>query len=268
MAGRHVITSSMTLAQTLPTLLEADELPVVESINAHGRGPVLLVCEHASRAVPQALYGLGLSHTALRSHIAWDIGARDVALALSDLLDAPLIASRVSRLVYDCNRPPTSPSAIPAISERVEVRGNIDLDADHRRARVEAVYTPFHTMVRDKTVSMLREHGQAMRLVTIHSFTPVFMGTMRDAQIGVLHDTDPALARSVEANLREQTAYKTALNEPYSARDGVTHTLAEHGSPLGIESVMLEIRNDLIDTPDKARTMAATLAPALQDSIL
>ena len=81
----------------------------VEIVNRDGAGPVLLLCEHASRHIPQRYGGLGLDADAARSHAAWDPGARDLALELSQALDAPLVAARVSRLVYSgiFNRCPT-----------------------------------------------------------------------------------------------------------------------------------------------------------------
>ena len=45
------------------------------------------------------------------------LGIAGVADRLSDALGAHLIAQRYSRLVVDCNRPPTAESAIPLVSE-------------------------------------------------------------------------------------------------------------------------------------------------------
>jgi predicted N-formylglutamate amidohydrolase len=59
------------------------------------------------------LENLGLGPAELEAHIAWDIGAEAVARALSAKLDASLVLQRYSRLVYDCNRPPEAPDAMP-----------------------------------------------------------------------------------------------------------------------------------------------------------
>ena len=53
------------------------------------------------------------------------------------------------------------------------------------------------------------------------------------------------------------------MNEPYSAADGVAHTLRLHATPYGLANAMLEIRNDLIATPEAAEAMADRLAPCL-----
>ena len=72
-----------------------------------------MTCDHYGRLIPRALGDLGLPESELTRHIAWDIGIAGVAEALSDHLDAHLIAQRYSRLVIDCNRPPGAASSIP-----------------------------------------------------------------------------------------------------------------------------------------------------------
>jgi len=59
------------------SLLAADEPVPFEVYNEIGAAPVLLVCDHASRFIPRALAGLGLSEAELCRHIAWDIGIAD-----------------------------------------------------------------------------------------------------------------------------------------------------------------------------------------------
>jgi predicted N-formylglutamate amidohydrolase len=93
----------------MSSLLLVDEPPAFECVNESGASPFVLLCDHASRRMPRALGTLGLSDDHLASHIAWDIGAADVARALSKKLDAPLVLSGYSRLAIDCNRPLSVP---------------------------------------------------------------------------------------------------------------------------------------------------------------
>ena len=94
-------------------LLGKGDVPPVHEDNAAGASPFLLTCDHYGRLIPRVLGDLGLPADELTRHIAWDIGIAGVADALSKQLDAHLIAQRYSRLVIDCNRPPTAPSSIP-----------------------------------------------------------------------------------------------------------------------------------------------------------
>lgn len=239
------------------TILGPGEGPAAEVINPAGAAPICLVCEHASSFVPAALDHLGVAPGHRRSHAAWDIGALDLACALSQRLNAPLVVSRVSRLVYDCNRPPEAPGAIPERSEIVEVPGNAGLSAGARAARVAEVYAPF----RDLLSATLDRFGAAPALVTIHSFTPVWFGQPRAVELGLLHDSDDRLARAMLA--RAPDGLDARLNAPYSATDGVTHTLRAHAIPRGLQNVMIEVRNDLIADAAGCARMADLLAALL-----
>lgn len=242
-------------------LLAPAERPAAEVINAAGHAPLILVCEHASSFIPAALDGLGLKPEDRLSHAAWDIGARAVAMRLSQMLDAPLVASRVSRLVYDCNRPPEAPDSIPAKSELIVAPANADLDDDARLARVRDVYEPFRSLLAD---TIATHHADAPALVTIHSFTPVYYGVRRDVELGLLHDADDRLARAMFALAPECTVLRTALNEPYGPADGVTHTLKEHALPAGLLNVMIEIRNDFVGDAPGANRIAEVLRAMIE----
>ena len=244
------------------SILLPDEGPVAQLFRADGQAPVLLVCEHASAFIPSSLNDLGLATADRYSHAVWDIGAADLAMALADTLDSPLVMSGVSRLVYDCNRPPEVPDAIPAKSEVIEVPANRDLTPAARAARAAAVYEPFSA----RLFSLLDQAGPRTALVTIHSFTPVYFGKDRPTEIGILHDRDDRLALALATAL-EGCGLRVELNQPYSAKDGVTHTLARHAIPRGLPNVMIEVRNDFLRDPAGIARIAAILAPALDAAI-
>ena len=107
--------------------LVQDDIKFVEVVRPDGRSPIVLVCEHASPYIPASFQDLGVSPAARVSHVAWDLGAMAVARAMSRILDATLVSSQVSRLVYDCNRPPDAPDRMPTHSEAYAVPGNCDL---------------------------------------------------------------------------------------------------------------------------------------------
>ena len=224
-----------------------------EIVNAGGRSDIVLVCEHASAMIPVSLENLGLNPADRESHAVWDPGAAALALRLSELLDAPLLLGRISRLVHDCNRPPDRADAMPARTETIEIPGNRDLTAAERQARTREVYEPFHASLS----AVLDSVSTPPALVTIHSFSPVWFGKRRETRIGLLHDTDPKMAQAMLRAAPE--GVEVVLNEPYSAADGVTHLLKKHGTARGLSSVMIEVRNDLLTTKDAVEKIAATL---------
>lgn len=226
-------------------LIDSSEAPAFTVARADGESDVVLICEHASNTMPQALGTLGLDPAAMESHIAWDIGAAAVAKRLSDALDAALVMQRFSRLVYDCNRPPEADDAYPEQSEVYQVPGNAGLCARDKALRAAALYHPFHGAI-DALIDGRLAAGRDVVLVTVHSFTPVYFGKPRDGVLGVLHDADSRLADAMLAAAREKGVEGVRRNYPYGPQDGVTHTLRKHGLTRKIANVMLEIRNDLI----------------------
>jgi predicted N-formylglutamate amidohydrolase len=225
-------------------LLEGEDEPVIV-VNADGPSHIFLVCEHAGRAIPRKLGTLGLSEGELERHIAYDIGAESVARRLSRLLDAPLVLQRYSRLVQDCNRPPDAPSAMPEVSETIQIPGNAGLTADERTARTAAIYEPFHAAV-TKLLDSRQASGRGPIFVAIHSFTPIYKGMTRHLDAGILHDRDRRYADHLIATLSRHGDIKVRRNEPYGPEDGVTHTLNLHAGRRGLLNAMIEIRNDLI----------------------
>jgi len=228
--------------------------PVVGIHNISGTRDLVLVCEHASNRVPDGI-DLGLDADALDSHIALDIGAMGLAKAMSNRLNAPLLHGRISRLVYDCNRPPEAVDAIPGKSEDIEVPGNRNLGPDQRAFRVNAVYRPF-----EAALGRLLSTRPNAALVTVHTFTPVWFGAPRAVDIGILHGEDPRLAEAMMALATRTEGRDVRLNEPYSSSDGVTHTIDRHGAGTGRLNVMIEIRNDLVATAAGQATFADLLA--------
>jgi predicted N-formylglutamate amidohydrolase len=238
-------------------LLEGEDDPVIV-VNAAGRSPFFLVCEHAGRRIPKKLGTLGLPESELTRHIAWDIGAEAVSRRLSALLDAPLVMQRYSRLVYDCNRPPHAPGAMPAVSETTRILGNENLGPNERQARIHEIYEPFH---RRLEVELGRRREPVV--VTIHSFTPVFKGVRRELDLGILYEEETRLADRLMAAAQADRSIVTRRNEPYGPADGVCHTLNLHTLAPRRQGAMIEVRNDLIAEDVGQALWAAKLADLL-----
>jgi predicted N-formylglutamate amidohydrolase len=234
------------------TLFSTQPAAIVE--NASGKGGVVLICEHAGQLLPESLGSLGLDTETMSTHIAWDIGAAGLARALSKQLDAPLIMQRYSRLVFDCNRVMEAPDAIVEVSDGVEIPANQQLSEAGRQARFDQVYTPFELAI-EQVIDDCLQQGNSPAIVCIHSFTPIFKGEQRSLDLGIIHDVSDAGFATYTFELGRQSGqYSVELNQPYEARDGVTHTLEMHGVRRKLSNVMFEVRNDLIrDTRGQAQ---------------
>jgi predicted N-formylglutamate amidohydrolase len=245
-----------------PALLDPDEPDPVRVENEAGGSVFFLTCDHAGRAIPRRLGGLGLSDNERERHIAWDIGIGAVGRRLSRLLDAALILQTYSRLVIDCNRDPDVPSSIPEVSETTEIPGNRDLGEGQRAARIDAIFRPYHNQVA-AALDRRAVEGRATVLVALHSFTPVFKGVARPWHAAVLYNRDTRLAHPLFELLSAEKGLVIGDNEPYRVTDLTDYTVPVHGERRGLPHVEIEIRQDLISDPAGQTAWADRLARAL-----
>ncbi|MDI2144551.1 MULTISPECIES: N-formylglutamate amidohydrolase [unclassified Pseudomonas] len=235
--------------------------PVYKLTREDSTHPLILVCEHASRYIPDALNNLGLDDTAACEHIAWDIGALELAEQLSEKIGATLLSANYSRLLIDLNRPRHAPDSIPAQSEIYQVPGNRKLDEATREYRRQCLFKPFHTRLQQLIDERLAE-GRLVRVVGIHSFTPVYYGQPRELEVGVLFGQAKVYAQRLLDGLGEHPL-KVAGNQPYKIDPLGDMTVPVHGDARGLESVLIEVRNDLLRSPEAVTRWANYLAPLL-----
>ena len=243
-------------------LLAPGDPPPFSVHNEKGKAPLLLLCDHASKAVPKALGDLGITAEELSRHIGWDIGGLDAAVELAQALDAPLVASGYSRLVIDCNRWPGGEGSTPEISDGTPVPANRGLAKEQVDSRAEACFWPYHREV-DRQLDRMTAGGRKVALLVMHSFTPEMNGFKRPWHVGVLWNDDARLPEPLLAELRRDPDLIVGDNEPYSARASYEYTLNAHARTRKLPHCSLEVRQDLIATPADARAWGKRLAPAI-----
>ena len=234
----------------------------VEILNPAGVSPFVLTCEHASNHMPKEYAALGLPEAELRRHIAWDIGAADVTRHLSQLLDAPAFLSGYSRLLIDLNRPLVAPSSIPAISETTRIAANEAISADERMRRADLMFHPFHDTVSEH-LDQRRDDGRPAIIIAVHSFTPVFKGFARPWHAGILFSHSEASGQALVKALGRDPDLVVAANEPYVITREEDYTVPVHGEDRGLDAVLIEIRQDLLETPEGCALWARRLHAAL-----
>ena len=242
-------------------LLSAEDPPAVTIYNAQAleSSPVLLICDHASNAMPQTVQNLGLNDHNLTRHIAYDIGSAAMTRRLADIMDAPAVMAGYSRLLVDLNRDPQDPGSIPAVSDRTEIPGNRGLNAAMRTARLDEIYTPYHRATLD-SLNRIRRHTKNPFVLSVHSFTPKMDTETRKTEIGILWDTMPDLAQSMIDDLQMYNpSHAVAGNDPYSFLETpeLNHTIhrLKDGAP-DLAYIVVELRQDLIATDDQAHHYA------------
>jgi predicted N-formylglutamate amidohydrolase len=246
-------------------LIAPDEDPPVQLLNADGSAKLLLVGDHASNAMPESLGQLGLEDWVLERHVAYDIGSRALIEHLSLHLDAPAVLAGYSRLVIDLNRSLSDPTAIPEISDGIVVPGNRDLSERARQDRIASFYTPYRQTI-DAMLKHYRDRGIVPAFISVHTFTPEMAGRARPWHIGLLWDKDPRIPAPLMERLREHPfGIHVGDNEPYSGRHPADYTIDHHAEASGIPYVSIEVRQDLVDSPEGAEQWATILHEALRD---
>jgi len=238
----------------------------VELVNPAAAGPVVLLCDHASNAVPPAWGDLGLATADLADHIAWDIGAAGMARVMAARLDAVAILAGWSRLFVDCNRVQGHPGLIPAESDGRVVPGNATVDETEIARRLDLAYHPYHAAA-EAEIERRLERGQAPVVVAVHSFTPRLRHATatRPWHVGVMWAGRDHLARPLIDSLRDEGPERggpwiVGDNEPYTAEDDLTFSLNWHGTRHGFRHAQFEVRQDLIATPGAAAGWGECLA--------
>lgn len=243
-------------------LLDADEPDPVGIVNPNPAAPqqFLLIGDHAGRAIPRRLGGLGVGAADMDRHIAWDIGVRALGQALAARLDVPFVHQRYSRLVIDCNRDPARADAMPAVSDGTPIPANAALTDADRADRVAAIHEPYQRAIAARL-------GQDAILVALHSFTPCLAGGMpRPWQAGVLYDGgDTRFALACLAALRDEPGLTVGDNEPY-AMNAIDHTIPRHAYPAR-RYVEFEVRQDLIAHPAGVAEWSERLARVLSGAL-
>jgi predicted N-formylglutamate amidohydrolase len=221
---------------------------------------LILFCDHARNALPPAYGDLGLSPDSLQRHIAYDPGAEAVTRKLAALTGAPAALALYSRLLIDPNRGEDDPTLVMRLSDGAAIPGNSRIDAAEISHRMEAFWRPYRRACAGLIESAMAR-GLVPALIGVHSFTPCFQGVVRPWQVGVLWDRDPRLAAPlIEAFSAENIV--VGDNEPY---DGalIGDSMYEHSTRRGLPGVLIEIRQDLLVTPEQCDEWAALLAKIL-----
>ena len=247
-------------------LLAPDEPGPYELRGGSADRRLLLVCDHAGRRIPRSLASLGLPPEATWRHIAWDIGAAELTVALAHRLHATALLATYSRLVVDCNRDVDDPTACSEAGDGHRIRGNEALRPQERSVRIQDIHIPYH----DRLASLVDERVALgpTALISVHSFTPVYHGQARPWVAGVLWDQDERMAAPLLRGLRDLKIGLIGDNEPYSGRWPAAYTLHRHGAAREVPHVSIEIRQDNLLTPVGigawAEALASTLEPILR----
>jgi predicted N-formylglutamate amidohydrolase len=226
----------------------------------------VVTCEHASNRVPARYRNLGLSPRRLQEHIAWDPGAAILARILARRLQSPLHLGCWSRLVIDLNRGLDHEKLIAAKSFGIAIPGNAILADAEFVHRVEKYYAPYRDAATGDILRALRR-SRTCHHWSVHSFTPVVEGVVRDCDIGLLYDPARPRERALAQELRPLLAahgLRVRMNYPYKGTsDGFTTQLRKRLPASRYLAFELETNQRLVLRDTGARALGKILAGAI-----
>lgn len=205
---------------------------------------LLLLCDHASNAFPPGYDTLGLPAGELERHIAYDIGALGVVRHLSTAMGVPAVHSHFSRLLIDPNRGTDDPTLIMRLSDGAIIPGNRVLDEAERERRLARFYRPYHAAI-DGVINTFLAAGVPPVLVSIHSFTDNWKGSLRPWHVSILWGRDPRFAVPLMEALSAEGNLIVGDNEPYLG-EMQGDCMWQHGVVRGLSHAIIELRQDLI----------------------
>lgn len=252
----------MTLA-THTTRIAAESTDSYTVLAGRAEGGLVLVCDHAANAFPPGYGTLGLPASELQRHIAYDIGAAAITRQLAAAFDAPAVMTHYSRLLIDPNRGIDDPTLIMRLSDGAIIPGNRVLDAAEREKRIRLYHRPYHQAI-DRVLDQCLGAGVPPAILSMHSMTNVWKGVARPWQIAVLWDRDPRLPMPLIEAFRADPALTVGDNEPYhGCLEG--DCMWTHATSRGLAHAIIEVRQDLIGTPDGQQQWAQRIAAVMRD---
>ena len=241
--------------------MDTAAFPPYTEIDGDAAAGWLIVCDHASNALPREYGTLGLPPQQLERHIGYDIGAAGVTRKLAGLIGAPALMTNYSRILIDPNRGGDDPTLIMRLSDGAVVPGNADVDEEERILRIEKYHAPYHRAV-DAAIDRAIEAGRPPAILSIHTFTDNWRGVPRPWHAGVLWDKDPRLPVPLLAALQAEDGLVVDENVPYTG-ELKGDCLFQHGTQRGLAHALIEIRQDLVRETEGQVEWAERLARIL-----
>ena len=203
---------------------------------------LILTCEHAGNDIPQQYSSLfEEAGEQLNSHRGYDPGALDLFLQLKELADFEIYQTQ-SRLLVELNRSLHHQQLFSQFTGK--------LVKSSKTAILEQFYFPYREQV-EQEVSNFVKQGERVLHLSVHSFTPVLDGEIRNADVGLLFDPkrreEKEFCRCFKNAIIEQYHnLNIRFNYPYlGTADGFT-TFLRKQFPTGYCGIELEVNQKFV----------------------
>lgn len=226
---------------------------------------LILTCEHASHAFPEAFLKLipTSEQARLHTHEGFDLGAMDITQALVTALHPDLhVLATMSRLLIDCNRSLKHRHCFSNWTRTYPL--------ERQQHIIDTYYLPFRKTVTQHIEQFIKDRDTILHC-SIHTFTPIFKGQTRKTDLGLLYHPRYPLekerAQALKHCLKKNAPHLCIhMNQPYQGQqDGLTQTLRQQFSP---HYIGLEIEVNQRHLPNLTTLISTVLVPSFQAWIL
>ena len=103
------------------------------------------------------------------------------------------------------------------------------------------------------------------RLISLHSFNPIFKNKKRNIHFGILSNQDRKLSEVILNEMRRRKI-RVGDNEPYKG-NLIGDTMHKHGLQNHMHHSLIEVRNDLLSSSTKINRVSVLLKEIIDESI-
>ncbi|MHA6280585.1 N-formylglutamate amidohydrolase [Salinimicrobium sp. CAU 1759] len=220
---------------------------------------LILTCEHAGNEIPEDYRDFfSRAQEVLETHRGFDPGARDLFQELSSLA----VFNQdymISRLVVEPNRSLWHPQLFSGYTA--------PLPEAQKREILEEFYLPYREYVESRINNLIQE-GKVILHISVHSFTPVLKGEVRDADIGLLFDPAKKSESSFcqtfrERILQQDKGLNVRFNYPYFGIDDGFTTYLRQKFPEQYSGIELEVNQKFVQANKMEKRLKNDIFEAL-----
>jgi predicted N-formylglutamate amidohydrolase len=177
---------------------------------------LIISCEHAGNFVPHNYKNLfEKDRLSLYTHRSIDFGALEMGRCLQEETGAEFYYTEVCRLLVEANRSLDARDLFSEFSDK--------LPEEEKEKILRRYYHPYRDKVEEAIKTCIHITGSALHF-SVHSFTPILNGDMREADIGILYDParkdESCFAESLAQTLNKDIpGLIVRHNEPYKGTD-------------------------------------------------
>lgn len=219
---------------------------------------LIITCEHGGNDVPPRWAPLFKeAQQTLNTHRGIDFGALEMAIALEKATQAPFFYSTVTRLLIEMNRSLHHPELFSEFSS--------SLSTEEKQELIQAYHQPYWNPIFKK----IEELGDVFHL-SMHSFTPILNGVVREAEIGILYDPErpceEALAIRWKGLLEKfLPSFRIRMNYPYlGTSDSLVTSLRKKFFCPTYRGIELEVNQGLMDVSTQWENVKQAIIKSVQ----